>query len=468
MKIRILTATLLAAAALLSLPAVAASADVALGDRGELYVVRTGAYGELFPDLEAGVPADRPVLAVDVFAEGEPMQRLLVPESEGPDVERSPSLVFEAASQTLYAIWESQREPTISALYLAGLNAGGWSDPIEISGDIAPLKGPPQVEIASEVYAAGIDGDGGVVHRTRTMFHVVWWEQADDTEEVYYAPVLLDEGVYLGWNPVLRLDGFAGADPEGASEREAPTALLRAPRLQSGRDIRSSTIGFADETSGRFVTLEARLLPAELGRIADDLRAQIIDIGRSGEPGEPGSIHRRLRAQIIDIGRELNPGLVRHFADRVIEVYDDLAGAHPERPVEALGDDLRAQIIDIGARLLTDIDSRPAGSTHHVVEIDRVDPPAGEGAAGISHLVDLRTVTRLPLPPVGQGPVEVFLSEDGRRALVSWSRDGDVLYTESRPGSEPAWTAPKKLVLGDGVQPSQVDAILRNRVSRRP
>jgi hypothetical protein len=401
------------------------------------------------------------------------MQRLLVPDSEGPEVERSPNIGFEAASQTLYLIWESQRKPTISGLYLAGLDADGWSEPIEISGDIAPLKGPPQVEIATEIYAAGTDEEGRTVHQTRTMFHVVWWEQADGTDEVYYAPVLLDGGVYLGWNPVLRLNGFAGAPSEEAPEQAVSRALLRAPRLESGRDIHSSTIGFADERAARFVTLESRLLPAELGRIADELRAQIIDIGRSGEPGEPGTIHGKLRAQIIDIGRELNPGLVRHFADRVIEIYDDHVAAHPELPIEAFADDLRAQIIDIGARILTDIDSRPAPAESRVVEIDRTPgggarlPEAGS-TIEIPHLIEIRTVTRLPLPPIGQGPVEIYVSEDGREALVSWKEDGDVLYTESTPSSESSWTAPKRLVLGEGIRPSEVDAILSNRVSRRP
>lgn len=473
MMIRISLVGCLALAALLTLPTVAVSANAALGDRGELYVAKTGAYGDLFPDAETGIPADRPVLAIDVFAAGEPMRRLLVPDSEGPDVERSPRVGFEAASRTLYVIWESQREPTVSALYLSGLRADEWSEPIEISGDIAPLKGPPQVEIASETYVAGFGEEEEPIQGTRTLFHVVWWEQAGPTDEVYYAPVLLDDGAYLGWNPVIRLNAFAGPEASGDAAREAGRALLRAPRLESGRDIRSSTIGFADARARKFVTLEARLLPAEVGRIADDLRAQIIDIGRSDDPEARNNIHRELRAQIIEIGRELNPGVVHHFADKALEAYDALAAAHPDLPDAAFGDKLRAQIIDIGARLLSDLDSRRAATASHVVELDRArgggaDPETQGGGPELTHLVEIRTVTRRPIPPVGDGPVEIFVSEDGLRSLVSWRHQGKVLYTETVEGPERSWTAPKALALGDEIRANQLESILRSRVSRRP
>jgi len=470
----LLTALLAAASALTLLPAVTAAANVALGDSGELYVARVGTYGDLFPDEEVGIPAGRPVLAVDVFAEGEPMRRLLVPDSEGPDLERSPNLAFEPASQTLYVIWESQSEPTVSALYLSGLKAGEWTDPVEISGDIVPLKGAPQVEIATESYTAGYDEDGEPIARTRTLFHVVWWEEADATDEVYYAPVVLDNGVYLGRNPVIRLNSFAGPPVEGGEEASVPTALLRAPRLVPGRDVHASTIGFADADARRFLTLESRLLPAELGRMADGIRAQIIDIGHKGGPnGPPAKLCDAIRAQIIDIGRDFNPGVINHFSARAIEVLGDLEEEYPDLPDGAFGDKLRAHIIDIGARLLTDLGSRPASAKSRIVEID--PPPAGGGgqtppAAGgpPPHLIEIRTVTRAPLPPVGAGPVQIFVSEDGQRSLVSWTHDDEVLYTESTTGGTSSWTEPKHLVTGDGFKTSDIAAILRSRVSQRP
>lgn len=462
---------LLGLAALLSfVPTRSTAASVALGDSGELYVAQAGTYGDLFPDGDGGIASDQPVLAVDVYAEGEPMKRLLVPNSEGPEVERSPSLSYEAGSQTLYAIWETQREPTVSGLYLAGLTADGWTDPIEISGDIAPLKGPPQVEIATELYTAGEDGDGKAIERTRTLFHVVWWEQAGETDEVYYTPVLLDNGVYAGWNPVIRLNDFAGAEATDPPDEPVSRELLRAPRLSTGRELLASTIGFADAKARHFVSMETRLLPSEIGRIADGLRTQIIEIGREDRPGHPGGVHKKLRTQIIAIGARFNPGVIDHFADRILDVFDALEANHPELSDAEFGNRLRKQAIDLGAELLTDVGSRPAAAASKILEIDATGAAAqGETPAlEVPHLVEIRTVTRLPLPPVGNGPVEIFVSEDGQRALVSWKNDGDVVYSESSASAESSWTDPKRLVFGDGFDPAQIAQILQDRIRRHP
>ncbi len=462
------------AAAVVLTPAASVASSVALGDSGELYVAQAGTYGDLFPDGGQGIAADQPVLAIDIYAEGEPTQRLLVPDSDGPEVERSPSLSYEAGSRTLYAIWETQRAPTVSGLYLAGLSADGWSDPIEISGDISPLKGPPQVEIASEAYDAAEDADGNAIERTRTIFHVVWWEAAGATDEVYYTPVVLDDGVYAGWNPVLRLNDFAGTAPAETPTGEVSRALLRSPRLSSGRDTRSSTIGFADGTARKFVSVETRLLPAEIGRIADDLRTQIIEIGRHDPPGKPGTIHRKLRTQIIEIGHRFNPGVIGHFADRVIEDFDLIQADHPQYTDAELSEALRKNVIDLGAELLTDVGSRPAAAASQIVEIDpETEGSTAEGGAqggvgAVPELVEIRTVARYPLPPVGQGPVDIFVSDDGARALVSWHSDGDLLYTESIDSGAPSWTEPKRLVFGDGFDPSQIRQILQDRIRQRP
>lgn len=445
--------------AIACLPFPSVAANVALGDRGELYVAKTGSYGDLFPEDEHGLPADRPVLAVDVLIEGEPSHRLLVPTTGGAERERAPTLGFESASQTLYAIWEAQLEPNVSALYLSGLQTDGWSEPVEISGDMAPLKGAPRVEIVTETYRRpSVDGEG-MTERSRTLFHVLWWEESDSREQVYYAAVLLDDGVYPGWNPVIRLNELAGPAADG--EREVPVGLLRAPTVRPGRDISSTVIGFADVSARRFVTLDARLLPSELGRIADDLRGEIIEIGHTDNPKQPSKIHDRLRGEIIEIGRELHPGVIDHFARKVVAAYDHLAESEPDLPVEALADDLRGEIIEIGARLFTDARSRPHASVGRVLELE---------GGGISHLVQLRPVLRTSIPPAGQQNVDVYISEDGRRALVSWigSKDDQVFYTELVPGKEDEWTPPKKLKFGGGIDRGHIDTVLNQRVSRRP
>jgi len=459
----LLVALIALGAAFAALPAVHASSSAALGNDGELFVARVGTYGELFPEGES-TPAGRPVLAVDRMTQDHPTERLLVPGTGDAITERSPTLLYEKSSRTLYVIWEGMRDPTVSALLLASLDDDGWSKPIEISGDISPLKGEPQVLISTDRFTT--PGTDGPVERDRTLLHIVWWEESEGFEEIYFTPVVLDDGVYVGWNPVFRLNDLDTSEPvEGP---RLPRSLLRSPRITAGGDLHAAVIGFTDGRSGRFLISETRLLPPELGVIADDIRSQIIEIGRTGNGNGVGSLFDKIRSQIIEIGHELNPGAVSHFASQCVSVTRRTLEEGGDRPIEALANDIRSQIIEIGARTLVDLEARSVATHDQVVEIaPREDVP--EGVIATTHLVRLRLLSRRPAPPVPGGPVEIYLSEDGQRALVSWIEDGNLYYTETaETGAEASWTTPRHLALDDGLGASQAEQVLRRRVSRRP
>lgn len=446
-----------------ALPAAQASGSAVLGNGGELFVARTGTFGELFPGRDS-VPAARPVLTVDRIAPDQPTERLLVPGTGDAVTERSPTLLYEKSSQTLYVIWEGMRDPTVSALLLASLNDGGWSEPVEISGDISPLKGEPQVLISTDQLT--VPGHDGPVERDRTLLHIVWWEESDGFEETYFTPVVLDGGVYVGWNPVFRLNDLDTSEPlEGAG---VPRSLLRSPRITVGGDLHAAVIGFADGHSGRFSISETRLLPPELGAIADDIRSQIIEIGRSDAGSDLGSLYDKIRSQIIEIGHELNHGAVNHFANQCVAVTRDTLDQGGDRPIDLLADEIRSQIIEIGARTLVDLEAASTAAPDRVIEIaPREDAP--EGVAAATHLVRLRLVSARPAPAVPEGPVEIYLSEDGQRALVSWTGEDSLYYTETAGAdAEGSWTTPRRLALDEALGASQAEQVLRRRVSRRP
>ena len=72
-----------------SLPAVATPlADSALGGSGELYVVRAGTYGQLFPGRRQTDPQNR-VLVLEIRRPNQLPERQLIPGSANPDVEDS-------------------------------------------------------------------------------------------------------------------------------------------------------------------------------------------------------------------------------------------------------------------------------------------------------------------------------------------------------------------------------------------
>lgn len=440
-----------------------------LGGEGELYQAIAGAFGDLFPD-DGTQPADSPVLALDVIRPKGSRERTLVPGSEGPEVEGVASLVFEDTTNRLYAVWESKKTPTVSRLLLAQYGEDGWSTPIEISGDVAPLKDEPRVLVARDRFTVSAE-KGALAARTRTAIHVVWREEHGTDTGYFYTPVLLENGRYLGWNPVVSLGEL---DPSPAAEHAAavPAELLRTPELAPGRDLHSVVVGFFHPKSGRVVTAEVRLIPGEIGFIADDFRGQIIEIGARGRGGLP-ALGDKFRGQIIEIGHRLNGGVMAHFGERARRSFLDLLEGSAGRPVEAIADDFRGQIIEIGAQLT----GGPGGGIRaKLVEVAPPEAPA-EGAEGVDaaapavrHLLLVQSVAAHPAPPLGEVSARMFLSEDGERVLVGWLQRNKVFYTETvdEPArGEAPWSPVRSLTLTDDLGPFEAADVLKARVRRR-
>lgn len=466
---------------------------VALGDRGEVYRALTGRYGDLFPKGGAAA-ADSAVLALEVTEPGEKPVRLLVPGSEDAGVDGSPALVFEADSGSAFVVWESRAAAEPSRVLLAGLRGDEWTEPFELSGDVDPLKGSPQVLITRDRYQLPTVADG-IVQRNRSVLHAVWWERADDgTESIQYTPVVLEAGAYVGWNPVYRLNDL---DPQAEASSAAPAGtgdgLYSSPSLSRGKDLHAVMVAFANRETSRLLTVEARVLPGELGLIADRLEQAVVEIGYDPGPDRIRSIRGVLRATIIEIGARFNPGVTQHFAESVVDAAQQLHDARPHRGIRPFAGDLRATIIEIGVQALGDVDRQIESKSSRVLEV--VDEGAGPGVQGVPSVVRLRLVRDLPAPeepdepgppapaaPGGEAPrtpARIFASEDGTRLLVSWERGDTVVYTESAEpgtgakagGEAPTWTAPLVLEVGEGdgrLSADEAERILRSRVQRQP
>lgn len=445
-------------------PSVPVSAS-ALSGEGDLYQLVAGEVGELVPE-DPALSGDSPALALDVIRPDGALERTLVPGSEGPEVEGAPSVVFEDTSQRLYAVWESKKTPTVSRILLADFGADGWSDPIEISGDISPLRDAPRVLMTRDRFAL-CDAAVETCTRSRTAIHVVWREEGPDGAGFYYTPVILERGRYLGWNPVVAL---ADLDPNPVDSTAVEASdLLRAPELTAGQDVHSAIIGFLSPASGRLITVEIRLFPGEIGFLADDFRGQIIDIGgRSRDDFE--AIADKFRGQIIDIGHRLNGGVVRVLAHRAHNALLELYDADPDRPITAIADDFRGQIIDIGVDLLGGPGVVARASKVLEVGASEDGEATGLHSPSVIHLLRVQVVSNLPKPPLHHVPAKIFLSEDGETVLVGWASQGKVYYTESLgepgPGGE-AWTAVKHMTLTERLGVVEAAAILESRVRRQ-
>jgi hypothetical protein len=448
---------LLAAGLALSAPALAASREAALGVDGEVYQVKSGAYGDLFPGVQELVK-DNPVLAIDMTKPGAPPLRVLVPNTGDADLESSASLLYEQDSQTLFVLWESQNG-LHPVLKLAGFDGSHWSTPILVTGNPFAPKTSPQLAITRESFEDTTE-DEAVVTKHRTTLHLVWQEDgsAAGSLDTLYTPIVFIDGVYTGANPIYNLGDLL---PENLTPGDAnvPASLLRAPIIQAGRDERTVVVAFASAATRQLVTVEVDVLPEQLSRLAEKARSHIIEIGRALFPADLPSLAEKARSHIIEIGVAFHPEVRGTLADQVKAAI--LAGGADT--LEALAEKARSHIIEIGAKLssrgLRNPGDAPAAKIVQIQGASNspVVPPE-------PYLLQFRIASSRPAPRIGSGAVKLFVSEAGDDVLVSWALTDRVVYRISRDGG---WSDPKELRFSDSLNLAKAYEILDQRVRNR-
>jgi len=440
--------------------------DAALSPSGEIYLAKSGLCRDLLPTCPGGT-ADHTVLVVDLVRPGQAGEPILVPGTEGTEIEGSPALIFEDASNSLVVVWESKLEPSLSRLNLSWLADGVWSEIIEVSGNIAPLKGTPQVAITRDAFeltqASETSGEAAPEQalserHVRTILHVTWWEEGAEAEAVYYTPIILEDGAYVGNNPVFNLVERAppaeGGTPAGAS---LPASSNQSPRIEPGPDESSVVVGFIHPTSGRFLSFDIHVLPSELGVLADSLYEELSTTSPTGNAAEVAGLADRARGHMIEVGRRLylHPVFLDFLAGEIAEL---ITTSPHGGPPQDLADRARGHMIEVGARLF----GRGGRSTDLASEVGEIlETGSPSKAFGKSHALWLRLVADRPAPEAGDGPTWIFLSEDGRKALVSWEEKGALLYRESTPE---AWTEVHRIELEGLIDAARAEQILRQRV----
>lgn len=449
-------AILFSAALLTSALAVSAETrDVALGQDGEVYLAHVDSCAALFSGCPASI-ASHPAVAVDVMVPGAPIQRLLLPDSEGVEAEGLPTMVFENATSSLFVVWESRRLDGHSRVNLVWLRAGGWSPVVEISGDVAPLKGSPQLIVTRDQYEARSLA-GSLVSQTRTTLHIAWWEQGSLVDEVYYTPIFIENGGFIGSNRVYNLTSM-DPSPAPTSPLNLPDELLRSPRLENGRDGRSVVIGFVNARTQRFLSFESRVVPGSVTSMAQDLSA-FISSEAIGNPSLTDlELAERIRAEVIELGYHFHPALTGYLAQAAgAQALTDPVGASGN--AISLAERIRAEVIELGARGLEE-QYASDGTSASLSTI--LETPAVEESRLAAHAIRLELVHAAPAPAVGEhGPYWFVLSPDGKRAVVSWPVPGSLHYREL---SEGAWSAERSISLDGPVDSARAEQILRQRV----
>ena len=442
----------------------ATAAEVTLGSSGEVYTVAAGSYGALFAGGSAAATDDT-VLALDVVRPDAAVERLLVPKTAGGEVEDSPALVYEEASDSLFLVWRSIVNQIHPVLYLASYKDGEWGEVLEVVGNPFAAKSAPQLAVTRDEFRfAGTDG----FERTarRTVLHLVWWEAGGDGDRINYAPILLLDGAYVGWNPIYSLGGLDRPAVE-ATIGGVTDQLLQAPRVQAGRNDHSVVVSFANPATGRLLVVEASLLAGELSALADGLKAHIIG-GGFKLTADAATLADGLRAHITSGGYRLHRGVLGFIGDdlkaHIIGGGKKYAGAAKS----TLADAARARVIEAGAGVLEHgVQAATAAANAGEPAAERIEELAQEGetaTAGPVPLLQLRVLANRPAPHTGAAPTTVYSSVDGRASLIAWVMGPEIRYIETQGTG---WSPIRRLVTSEAFGFDQAWKVLERRIHSR-
>ena len=446
----------LALLAFLLVPATAARAGdgtTMLGAAGELYRVRSGVYGQLFAHVPAA-QSGNPVLVLEVTRDGS-TQRLLVPDTDGPEAESSPALTVDRTTNRVYLVWEG-RHNYHSVLTLLAHGEDGWSEPFEFAADPFSFKSNPQLATTLDRYET-FGADGTVVSASRTIIHLAWWDDGGQGQRVLYSPLVVEDGDVLRANHIFDLQELSSGTAASGDAVAAATALLQRPQVRGGRDRESVVVSAVEPGTGRLATLELCSVTGELVSFGDKARASIIDIGARNPGLGRGGIVDKARASIIDIGRRLlRPAVADYLSEAFLaRIRNSDAGAES---LEDAAEAARASIIDIGVSLRRG----PADKAlSQVVEIGR-----SEDGTNTSHLVDVRRASRREVPQVpDELPLRVFLSQSGDDAAVAWVEGGNLRYRETT--ADGGWGPMHELAIGAALSTDDAYRLVEQRIARK-
>lgn len=449
---------LLLALLLTALP-LAASAGPAstIGPDGAVYTLLSGSYGELFPGGQA-LDGDTPVLSLVRDLSDGSRERLLVPGTEGPEIEAAGSLFVEDRAATVYVLWQSWHGVLTSSLHLHGLSQDGWGEPIQVRNHPFAMLTSPRLAISRDTYeVTGEDGETG--SHERTFLHLTWVEEtAAGNEHIFYVPVLLLDGRQVESSAIVDLSSLVPEPPAGSPPGAEPeiTSLV----LRPGVEANSVTLGFTDLNTRQVVGMEIRLVPGELSELADQL-GEFLDHEVPAHPTAGNglqSVADRSRAHLIDVGYRIQPAALNHLADETRTYLRDLP-ANTGREAAIGGS--RAHLIDVGARIdRSGLTRVTGGGRAHLIDVGvQADAPRG----GLSdHQVRVRVTAAWAAPEIGPAP-EIHVSPDGQRSVLGWrgSDGARLLYRES--GGE-GWSEVKTLYLGPDLSLAEAQEMLARRV----
>ena len=448
--------TVLAALTVLATSAIAeAEVATALGRDGQLISLLSGTYGELFPD-GTDAHADVAVLALQRTLAAGPRLVEVVPATLDQDLEAAAELVVEPVSGVTYVFWQSWTNRIHSRLLVSSFDGKDWHGPIEVSGSAFAWHTHPAFAVTRDSFAdLGVEGAPAV---TRTVLHVLWSEEGEAGHwDTKYAPLILENGEYVGEHPIVILNDLVRSDFPGPS-RSIPVA----PVLRARNGASSAVAAFYDQRSGQVAAVEVRFAAGELSILADAVAGAIEESSAqlpTSADAKVEAVVKAVRSRLWAYEKDVRPEILESLAS---ELEHHLRGNWPEGDIARIRDDARAQVIDVGVRL-TD------GEVRRVTAVARaqvIDVGArNDGGPHRRHRHDARssvTSSRL-LPDISATP-SVIVSSKGHKMMLVWSGEDQVRYRESVVDG--GWGAVQQIQLSEQLNAAKAMEVLQKRIEQ--
>jgi hypothetical protein len=374
---------------------------------GVRYQAVTGPLDELFPKpgASSSVAGEAPALAIDVLRAEGGTDRLLVPRTDGDELELEPALIYEEATSTLFVLWLARDSNGRSNILLAELQDGKWGDTLSVTRAAMVIERPPSAVVTRE-------------STQRTVVHLAWVAQDRGATHSFYSPIVLSLGRYAGWNPIVDLGRY---DAHAAAPSSAPDAIYLAGGVADGVDLRSVVLATANEATGHLLTVRSRVLPLSLVAFGDEARNHLIGVGGTWRR-TPRELADEVANHLEGLEEEVHVG-ARAFLTRTARAFI-LKNAGVITPIEELASALRRHLLEEGASLLGQ-EFEAAPETCGLLE---VGPDDAEQTEPATHVLELCRIRDRALPPIGGDQAEIHASRDGGLVLLTWRSQGALWF----------------------------------------
>lgn len=405
---------LLVVCLLLLAPGLSAQSRAAFGPGGELVQVDAGAYAELIGDSPE--LSERAVVSLAIST-SEGRETLLVPGTEDENVETPLALAVDPTTGAAHVLYARHDNNAIRSFVLVGRVDGEWTSALEVSGAPGVMKGWPWVTTTRDELSDGTP---------RTVIHLLWWEPSEAGEKILYTPLIIQNGRFLGWNPVLELQSFGPEAPEGS--KSGIGALFRAPSLEAGTRGHTTVAAVPQRQFDRLVTMRIRLLPSLLTDLASDVRGHITLVGATGGGGGVLNLAAQVRGHITLVGARIHDGVLDYITDQSVMEVLSHGPEYSSSELAEIGRDVERRIIDSGASI---IDSETVSEDAHCSLYALGNAGYNPGAA--LHQLEVCALSVREAPDIEGGVApKIYVSEDASQSLVAWqTEDGALRYRRS-------------------------------------